>query len=923
MDHFGSPANPQSVVSSLLGGQTPMHGVSGIGPSGGPVSVNPSSIQANYQSMFSIGPSSLNVAGAQSIHSTNGPSSIFNPHNEPSSVLNSFSSEFKGPTSVTNLLAGVPSSASYSDQQPPESVSNLAVPMTPLHSAESVHRTPKQHHQPHSAAAQPPPSNMPTFVPATPFSNASVEIPSPTLQNIVSTVNLGVQLDLKQIALRARNAEYNPKRFAAVIMRIREPRTTALIFSSGKMVCTGAKSEETSRLAARKYARIVQKIGFNAKFTEFKVQNMVGSCDVKFPIQLEGLCITHAQFSTYEPELFPGLIYRMVKPRVVLLIFVSGKVVITGAKFKKDIDEAFSQIYPILKGFKKSKAENGQLFEWAVGQFVSFVGANFAGLLPESDENGTSSDVPLSCVSSQFASSALSFGLNVPFFAVRAFFDLVSFDENDQRLIELDFWRFRLVSVWSAILLERQSQLKKLAEETLLSINRHFSHWSVPNDRRAEFALEKVWHHLRYFEHSAAKEALRVASELSGIEKVEFGGALGRRTRFQQKEVPQLFLQVTLSSSQNGDGSLAPSPSELPKNCESGDDTLLERIVFSEGSEQKVLNPVQCACVLGMALVERHDKATADEIRTEETTAFLEEIINQKSCWAVQFRALYERSLLERQNRRRMERACAQLESLGKVLDSATPSSVILSHRLCLLFASNPTPFWTVLKWHANVLLSLGCLSDALRIFERLQLWEETVQCFVSLRQSEKAEALVRRLLEQREEPLYLCLLGDVTGDAECYQKAIRISDDKSFRARFSLAQHLLSRKQFDESMDHYSRAVQIQPLQLTAWFNYGFAAMKCRDFQTASKAFHRCVDIDPSHFEALNNLGASYFLMGERQRAEKIFLEAQKLNRQNSHVLENLQIIEAEAKAKKEAEELAKNQEVIAKKGGDSSNLG
>lgn len=120
-----------------------------------------------------------------------------------------------------------------------------------------------------------PASNIPTIMPATPMSTAITlaDIPSPTLQNIVSTVNLGVQLDLKQIALRARNAEYNPKRFAAVIMRIREPRTTALIFSSGKMVCTGAKSEETSRLAARKYARIVQKLGFNAKFTEFKVQS--------------------------------------------------------------------------------------------------------------------------------------------------------------------------------------------------------------------------------------------------------------------------------------------------------------------------------------------------------------------------------------------------------------------------------------------------------------------------------------------------------------------------------------------------------------------------------------------------------------------------------------------------------------------------
>ena len=119
----------------------------------------------------------------------------------------------------------------------------------------------------------------------------------PQLQNIVSTVNMGVKLDLKKIALHARNAEFNPKRFAAVIMRIREPRTTALIFSSGKMVCTGAKSEEDSRLAARKYARIVQKLGFPTKFKDFKIQNMVGSCDVKFPIRLEGLVLTHSQVS--------------------------------------------------------------------------------------------------------------------------------------------------------------------------------------------------------------------------------------------------------------------------------------------------------------------------------------------------------------------------------------------------------------------------------------------------------------------------------------------------------------------------------------------------------------------------------------------------------------------------------------------------
>ncbi|KIO19196.1 hypothetical protein M407DRAFT_150027 [Tulasnella calospora MUT 4182] len=175
----------------------------------------------------------------------------------------------------------------------------------------------------------------------------------PTLQNIVATVNLDCRLDLKTIALHARNAEYNPKRFAAVIMRIRDPKTTALIFASGKMVVTGAKSEDDSRLASRKYARIVQKLGFDAKFSEFKIQNIVGSCDVKFPIRLEGLAYSHGQFSSYEPELFPGLIYRMLKPKVVLLIFVSGKIVLTGAKVREEIYTAFNTIYTVLLEFKK------------------------------------------------------------------------------------------------------------------------------------------------------------------------------------------------------------------------------------------------------------------------------------------------------------------------------------------------------------------------------------------------------------------------------------------------------------------------------------------------------------------------------------------------------------------------------------------
>lgn len=176
----------------------------------------------------------------------------------------------------------------------------------------------------------------------------------PIIQNIVSSVNLDCKLNLREIAQKARNTEYNPKRFTAVMMRIKEPKTTALIFASGKIVCTGAKTEQQSKLAAKKYARIIQKLGFPAKFKNFQIQNIVGSCDVKFAIRLELLSVsTHGVFASYEPELFPGLIYRMMNPKTVLLVFASGKIVIAGAKVKDDAYAAFEKFFPVLTQYRR------------------------------------------------------------------------------------------------------------------------------------------------------------------------------------------------------------------------------------------------------------------------------------------------------------------------------------------------------------------------------------------------------------------------------------------------------------------------------------------------------------------------------------------------------------------------------------------
>ncbi|CAB0017030.1 unnamed protein product [Nesidiocoris tenuis] len=177
--------------------------------------------------------------------------------------------------------------------------------------------------------------------------------PTPTIQNVVCAVNLGCTLDLQSINFRTRNSEYNPKRFCGVVMRLFNPKATALIFSSGKIVVTGVRHEQNAVLASRKYARIIQKLGFKVQFKDFKIHNMVATCDLRFPLRLDNLHQIHGQFSSYEPELFPALIYRMIKPRIVILIFVNGKLVVTGAKNRAEIHEGLDQILPILRSFRK------------------------------------------------------------------------------------------------------------------------------------------------------------------------------------------------------------------------------------------------------------------------------------------------------------------------------------------------------------------------------------------------------------------------------------------------------------------------------------------------------------------------------------------------------------------------------------------
>ena len=173
--------------------------------------------------------------------------------------------------------------------------------------------------------------------------------PEHKIENIVATVILDHPLDLNLIETRIPDVDYNPDQFPGLVYRLQSPKVTALIFKSGKMVITGSKSIKELVYSVKKILKTLMEHGIEIKGKpQIQIQNIVASANLHVAIDLEKAAfILHR--SMYEPEQFPGLIYRMDKPRVVLLIFSSGKMVITGAKREEEVAEAVNTIYKILK----------------------------------------------------------------------------------------------------------------------------------------------------------------------------------------------------------------------------------------------------------------------------------------------------------------------------------------------------------------------------------------------------------------------------------------------------------------------------------------------------------------------------------------------------------------------------------------------
>ena len=170
-----------------------------------------------------------------------------------------------------------------------------------------------------------------------------------SIENVVASASVDQKIDLNEITKKFPDTEYHPEQFPGLVFRLKSPKTATLIFSSGKMVCTGAKSEEQSISAVRSVVQKLRKGKIKIKNEPvIVIQNIVASVNLGGKVHLEKAARSLPR-SMYEPEQFPGLIHRMLDPKTVILIFASGKLVCTGAKKESEVYRSVNNIHTMME----------------------------------------------------------------------------------------------------------------------------------------------------------------------------------------------------------------------------------------------------------------------------------------------------------------------------------------------------------------------------------------------------------------------------------------------------------------------------------------------------------------------------------------------------------------------------------------------
>eukprot|EP00850_Spirogloea_muscicola_P020172 SM000208S06342 [mRNA] locus=s208:110210:117173:- [translate_table: standard] len=431
----------------------------------------------------------------------------------------------------------------------------------------------------------------------------------------------------------------------------------------------------------------------------------------------------------------------------------------------------------------------------------------------------------------------------------------------------------------------------------------------------------------------AARLCFHEAAEECGL-SVSLSGVLGYRTKHQADPTAQMVLQAlskdgkeldlydsepeSAGADDDDNGRLTHGVGRIEHERgdaveasaqavdESESDILLAPLLVdedkseSQSSGRAPLNSIEQAIVLALSLDVRRNNPN-DELRGWQMAPYIE-AVSAQSHLRPMVRASCEllRIRWERSRSRTRQRALSTMERLvADMQDGKARVAERMRYAFCVWF-----PTWAaLLKEYGEFLLSVGLVGEAQLLFEKLELWDNLIECYSLLGKRPAAIQLVQeRLKAQPEDPRLWCSLGDLTFDDDCYNKAWEVSGQRYARAHRSLARSATGRGDFRKAVSHWETALALNPLHPDGWFSLGYAAIQVEDADKALNAFTRSIQLDPDNGETWNNIAALNIHKKRSKEAFKALLEALKYKHNSWQMWDNFVRVALDVKSFEQA---------------------
>ncbi len=470
-----------------------------------------------------------------------------------------------------------------------------------------------------------------------------------------------------------------------------------------------------------------------------------------------------------------------------------------------------------------------------------------------------------------------------------------------------------------------------------------------PDQVATRFWVESGVMYHKFNDTQNAKVSLQQALNYSGL-RVQLSGALGKRTKFQEEDKSQLILLASSSTTEieekkpndpelkdveqvekkekNSTGTNTDvinqstvtevndeEPMQFGRKIVNGIRTveleeldehthLREDILFKDDGDnnklEKVgaLSPLDQSIVLGLCVDVKNSYAF-EPLTAEEMLAYVNRVLQHPKNWMVYSTALLIKSQLEFEKFKTKERAVLQMQILvDQQSDRLTPlqfrkrdvdDSAPAHERLLWIHALSWPPVWSLNRGLASKYFEIGVVGSALEIFTSLKMWEQAVECLVSMGKKNRAETLIKERMEVSPSANLMCVYGNLLDDdASWYEKAWLFSNRRFARAKRLLATCSFKKGDYESCITHLEEALKINPLFPQSWFRLGAAAMRVSKFQIAKNAFSQVVAQEPTDGEAWGNLCAVLVKLNRFEEALNAVCEGVKHSRENWKMWEN-----------------------------------